>query len=299
MLASQFNQSPGGASCDVEIAQSRRDPSDLRRVEARRGSLDTDSVPKQDRQRGRDQLHGSSAPRRTEPLIGRQRAPWPDWRHFAFRTDLRERRRSRLVPRRAHTSGPRHRGPERRCRNRARRLWPPLRVCGVPGFAVPADDLFRYTTKFGRAVQADRLIVVGTARTRCIAHSVRLVSRSRLATLRDQKRWPEAAPFASDLATLAIRCNYKRAPRADDRILHEPPTPHARTSLDAALLARATLRSRGHPSALLNPSTPDTTTLALAHAAPDSELLTIRDGELEAVRTDHTTPTDLLRLPGR
>src|SRR5208282_6123800 len=36
------------------------------------------------------------------------------------------------------------------------------------------------------------------------------------------------------------------------------------------------------------------TTLALAHASPDPEFLSIRDRELEAVDTNHATPANLL-----
>ena len=46
------------------------------------------------------------------------------------------------------------------------------------------------------------------------------------------------------------------------------------------------------------PLTPDAPAFTLAHAAPDTELLTVLEGVLETVLADHAAATDLLGFPG-
>jgi hypothetical protein len=140
--------------------------------------------------------------RRTR-LIGRQQRLWPDWRHFAFLTDLhgsaveldafhRDHARVELAIRDLKEGAGMEHVPSGNFFANA--AW----LC----CAVLAHDLLRWTAMLGGVVQADTLVVARTVRSRLIDLPGRLVNRSGAVTLRGPERWPWATTFIRALEAL-------------------------------------------------------------------------------------------------
>jgi len=142
--------------------------------------------------------------RRTR-LVGPQAKLFPDWRHFAFLTDLtgeasevdafhRERARTELDIRDLKDGGMEHCPSGTFSANSA---W---LQC-----AVLAHDLLRWTQLLGDIGETDgghRPAVARTIRTRFISMPGRLVNRSGRPTLRAPQRWPWRDAFARALDAL-------------------------------------------------------------------------------------------------
>jgi hypothetical protein len=141
--------------------------------------------------------------RRTR-LVGPQAALWPDWRHFAFLTDLEGSaveldafHRHHAVVELAIDDLKEGAGMEH-CPSgsfSANGAW----LC----CAVLAHNLMRWTAALGELVEDDKALVVArTLRTRYFAVPGRLVNRSGRPTLRMPERWPWALRFTQALADL-------------------------------------------------------------------------------------------------
>jgi hypothetical protein len=141
--------------------------------------------------------------RRTR-LVGPQAALWPDWRHFAFLTDLEGSaveldafHRHHAVVELAIDDLKEGAGMEH-CPSgsfSANGAW----LC----CAVLAHNLMRWTATLGELVEDDKALVVArTLRTRYFAVPGRLVNRSGRPTLRMPERWPWALRFTQALADL-------------------------------------------------------------------------------------------------
>ncbi len=141
--------------------------------------------------------------RRTR-LVGPQAVLWPDWRHFAFLTDLEGSaveldafHRHHAVVELAIDDLKEGAGMEH-CPSgsfSANGAW----LC----CAVLAHNLMRWTATLGELVEDDKTLVVArTLRTRYFAVPGRLVNRSGRPTLRMPERWPWALRFTRALADL-------------------------------------------------------------------------------------------------
>jgi hypothetical protein len=140
--------------------------------------------------------------RRTR-LLGRQATLWPQWRHFAFVTDITGDRVDVDAFHRAHATvelairdlkdgvGLEHVPSGRFFANSA---W---LLC-----AALAHDLIRWTAMLGDITPENHLTVAGTVRTRFFSAPGRLVSRSGRPTLRAPLGWPWADAFTRALALL-------------------------------------------------------------------------------------------------
>jgi hypothetical protein len=140
--------------------------------------------------------------RRTR-LIGRQATLWPEWRHFAFVTDLKGEAVELDAFHRNHAvveltirdlkegAGLEHVPSGHFFANSA---W---LVC-----AALAHNLIRWTTMLGEITPDDQLVVARTVRTRYLSLPGRLVSRSGQPTLRAPLDWPWAQPFERALTLL-------------------------------------------------------------------------------------------------
>jgi hypothetical protein len=140
--------------------------------------------------------------RRTR-LTGRQATLWPQWRHFAFVTDLEGKAVDLDDFHRAHATvelairdlkegaGLEHVPSGHFFANAA---W---LVC-----AALAHDLIRWTAMLGEITPEDHLTVARTVRTRFLSVPGRLVSRSGRPTLRAPLEWPWAKAFERALGLL-------------------------------------------------------------------------------------------------
>jgi Transposase DDE domain group 1 len=140
--------------------------------------------------------------RRTR-LIGRQATLWPQWRHFAFVTDLeghavdvdafhREHARVELAIRDLKEGAGLEHVPSGHFFANAAWL-----VC-----AALAHDLIRWTAVLGEITATEHFTVARTVRTRLFSVPGRLVSRSGVPTLRTPLEWPWAEPFLRALDLL-------------------------------------------------------------------------------------------------
>jgi Transposase DDE domain group 1 len=141
--------------------------------------------------------------RRTRLTDTRQARLWPNWRHFAFLTDLAGDTVTLDAFHRAHAvvelairdlkegAGLEHIPSGNFSANGA---W---LQC-----AVLAHNLMRWTTTIGEPASADPQIVARTIRTRLIAVPGRLVNRSGTLTLRGPLNWPWAQHFTRRLTAI-------------------------------------------------------------------------------------------------
>ena len=141
--------------------------------------------------------------RRTRLTDARQARLWPDWRHFAFLTDLDGDAVALDAFHRRHAevelairdlkegAGMEHVPSGRFAANGA---W----LC----CAVLAHNLLRWAVTIGDTTRPDELVVARTARTRLVAVPARLVNRSGTPTLRAPLGWPWASLFTTRLAAL-------------------------------------------------------------------------------------------------
>ncbi len=141
--------------------------------------------------------------RRTRLTDARQARLWPDWRHFAFLTDLAGDAADVDAFHRGHAevelairdlkegAGLEHVPSGRFFANGA---W----LC----CAVLAHNIIRWAVTVGRRSPVDELIVTRTVRTQLIAVPARLVNRAGVPTLRCPLRWPWAGWFTGRLANL-------------------------------------------------------------------------------------------------
>jgi len=141
--------------------------------------------------------------RRTRLTDTHQARLWPNWRHFAFLTDLAGDTVTLDAFHRAHAvvelairdlkegAGLEHIPSGHFSANGA---W----LC----CAVLAHNLMRWTTTIGEPTSADPQIVARTIRTRLIAVPARLVNRSGTPTLRAPLHWPWAQHFTRRLAAI-------------------------------------------------------------------------------------------------
>jgi hypothetical protein len=140
--------------------------------------------------------------RRTR-LIGPQATLWPEWRHFAFVTDLEGDVVDVDAFHRAHAcvelairdlkegAGLEHVPSGQFFANAA---W---LLC-----AALAHDLIRWTDMLGELTPAEQFTVARTVRTRFFSVPGRLVSRSGVPTLRGPMQWPWAEAFTHALDLL-------------------------------------------------------------------------------------------------
>jgi hypothetical protein len=140
--------------------------------------------------------------RRTR-LVGRQATLWPQWRHFAFVTDLEGDATEIDAFHRAHATveltirdlkegaGLEHVPSGQFFANAA---W---LVC-----AALAHNLIRWIAMLGKITPEDQLVVARTVRTRFLSVPGRLVSRSGRPTLRTPLEWPWAGAFERALSLL-------------------------------------------------------------------------------------------------
>jgi len=140
--------------------------------------------------------------RRTR-LVGRQATLWPQWRHFAFVTDLEGKAVDIDALHRAHATvelairdlkegaGLEHVPSGQFFANAA---W---LLC-----AALAHDLIRWTAMLGEISPEDQLVVARTIRTRFLSVPGRLVSRSGRPTLRTPLEWPWTGAFERALGLL-------------------------------------------------------------------------------------------------
>ncbi len=140
--------------------------------------------------------------RRTR-LVGRQATLWPNWRHFAFLSDLAGSAVDLDAFHRRHAvvelciddwkegAGMEH------CPSgdfSANAAW----MC----CAVLAHNLIRWSAGLGGLVEEDTLVVARTLRTRYFSVPARLVNRSGTPTLRGPTQWPWATSFSRALSNL-------------------------------------------------------------------------------------------------
>ena len=140
--------------------------------------------------------------RRTR-LVGRQATLWPEWRHFAFVTDLEGDPVDVDAFHRAHATvelaikdlkegaGMEHVPSGNFSANAA---W---LVC-----AALAHDLVRWSARLGESTPKDHLTVARTVRTRFLSIPARLVSPGGRPTLRAPLEWPWAKTFERALELL-------------------------------------------------------------------------------------------------
>lgn len=139
--------------------------------------------------------------RRTRLVDARQARLWPDWRHFAFLTDLDGDAVNLDEFHRAHAS----------CELAIRDLkeGSGLEHCPSGDFgansawlqcAVLAHNLIRWVATIGEPVEA--LTVARTVRTQLLCIPARLINRSGTPTLRAPQRWPWANRFTRRLQTI-------------------------------------------------------------------------------------------------
>ncbi len=140
--------------------------------------------------------------RRTR-LTGSQAMLWPEWRHFAFVTDLEGKEEDVDAFHRAHATvelairdlkegaGLEHVPSGHFFANAA---W---LVC-----AALAHDLIRWSAMLGDITPEEQLTVARTVRTRFLSVPGRLVSRSGRPTLRAPLEWPWAGAFERALSLL-------------------------------------------------------------------------------------------------
>jgi hypothetical protein len=140
--------------------------------------------------------------RRTR-LVGRQATLWPQWRHFAFVTDLggdavdvdafhRDHATVELAIRDLKEGAGLEHVPSGQFFANAAWL-----LC-----AALAHDLIRWTAMLGDITPEDQLTVARTVRTRFLSVPGRLVSRSGRPTLRAPLEWPWAGAFERALNLL-------------------------------------------------------------------------------------------------
>ncbi len=140
--------------------------------------------------------------RRTR-LVGAQATLWPEWRHFAFVTDLqgdavavdafhRSHARVELAIRDLKEGAGLEHVPSGNFSANAAWL-----LC-----AALAHNLIRWSALLGELTPADQLVVARTVRTRFFSVPGRLVSRSGTHTLRAPLHWPWAGVFDRALALL-------------------------------------------------------------------------------------------------
>ena len=140
--------------------------------------------------------------RRTRLTEAAQVALWPNWRHFAFLTDLagdavtvdafhRQHAVVELVIRDVKEAGLEHIPSGNFSANGA---W----LC----CAVLAHNLIRWTVIIGEPQRPHRLTVARTIRTQLINLPARLVNRSGTLTLRGPKHWPWQQTFTDILQAL-------------------------------------------------------------------------------------------------
>ena len=157
--------------------------------------------------------------RRTR-LIGRQATLWPQWRHFAFMTDLegdpvdvdafhREHARVELAIRDLKEGAGLEHVPSGQFFANAAWL-----LC-----AVLAHDLIRWTATLGELTPAEHLTVARTVRTRFFSVPGRLVSRSGTPTLRAplSGHGPNDFFTPSTSCVLCQRSPYREVPRTAHR----------------------------------------------------------------------------------
>lgn len=141
--------------------------------------------------------------RRTRLTDRRQAKLWPDWRHFAFLTDLVGNAVTLDAFHRQHAV----------VELAIRDLKEGAGMDHVPSgnfsansawlqCAVLANNLIRWTATIGETDAADRLTVARTVRTKLIALPGRLVNRAGTITLRGPLNWPWAEWFNSRLDRL-------------------------------------------------------------------------------------------------
>ena len=141
--------------------------------------------------------------RRTRLADRRQLRLWPNWRHFAFLTDLADTTVEVDAFHRQHAV----------VELTIRDLKEGAGLEHIPSgdydangawlqCAVLAHNLMRWTTTIGQPTPVDRLTVARTIRTRLIAVPARLVNRSGVLTLRAPLHWPWAQLFTRRLAAL-------------------------------------------------------------------------------------------------
>jgi hypothetical protein len=143
--------------------------------------------------------------RRTRLTGAAQARLWPDWRHFAFLTDLADP--DPVAMDRFHRA---HATVELTIRD----LKEGAGLEHVPsgnfaansawlGCAVLAHNLLRWTATTDTAPTVETVLTVArTVRVRLLAMPARLVNRSGKPTLRGPARWPWATHFAERLTTL-------------------------------------------------------------------------------------------------
>jgi hypothetical protein len=140
--------------------------------------------------------------RRTRLTGAAQAALWPNWRHFAFLTDLadgavivdafhRQHAVVELTIRDVKEAGLEHIPSGNFSANGA---W----MC----CAVLAHNLIRWTFILGELRRRDQLVVARTVRLQLFAIVARLVNRAGIPTLRAPTSWPWAENFTAMLANL-------------------------------------------------------------------------------------------------
>ena len=140
--------------------------------------------------------------RRTR-LLGPDQKLWPDWRHFAFLTDLegtaveldafhRDHARIELAIRDLKEGAGMEHVPSGQFFANA--AW----LC----CAVLAHDLVRWSSLLGGLVSEGTGVVTRTVRTQLLALPARLVNRSGARTLRMPEQWPWAGTFERALGKL-------------------------------------------------------------------------------------------------
>ena len=141
--------------------------------------------------------------RRTRLSDARQARLWPDWRHFAFLTDLDGDAVETDAFHRAHASI--------ELAIRDLKEGSGLEHCPSGNFsansawlqcAVLAHNLVRWTATIGQPEPVERLTVAGTVRFQLLAIPARLVNRSGTPTLRAPARWPWAGAFTRRLGII-------------------------------------------------------------------------------------------------
>jgi Transposase DDE domain group 1 len=141
--------------------------------------------------------------RRTRLTERAQARLWPDWRHFAFLTDLdgpaptvdafhRRHAEVELAIRDLKEGAGMEHVPSGQFS--ANGAW----LC----CAVLAHNLLRWAVTIGEPAPVDELVVARTVRTRLVAVPARLVNRAGTPTLRGPLRWPWAGWFTRRLAVL-------------------------------------------------------------------------------------------------
>jgi len=140
--------------------------------------------------------------RRTR-LVGSQATLWPEWRHFAFVTDLagdtvdvdafhRSHARVELAIKDLKEGAGLEHIPSGNFSANAAWL-----VC-----AAMAHNLIRWSALLGELTPDDQLVVARTIRTRYLSIPGRLITRSGRPTLRTPLEWPWATTFARALSLL-------------------------------------------------------------------------------------------------